>query len=147
MVHQGANQLSDSSYSLVDYNRAGTPLSMPLRKAGWYTWQVEHWDRLRVQVFCCASSKTLPCCGSAQASESCLCQKICNGATEGSDYLWSSLVLYLDAGSAGVPLLEIVTEPDLRSGAEAAAYGAELRRVVTFLGISNGNMQACLILQ
>lgn len=42
---------------------------------------------------------------------------------------------------AGVPLLEVVTEPDLRSGAEAAAYGAELRKVVTFLGISNGNMQ------
>ena len=29
----------------------------------------------------------------------------------------------------------------MRSGVEAAAYGAELRRVVTFLGISNGNMQ------
>ena len=41
----------------------------------------------------------------------------------------------------GVPLLEVVTEPDMRSGVEAAAYGAELRRVVTFLGISNGNMQ------
>ena len=40
-----------------------------------------------------------------------------------------------------MPLLEVVTEPDLRSGAEAAAYGAELRKVVTFLGISNGNMQ------
>lgn len=37
--------------------------------------------------------------------------------------------------------MEVVTEPDLRSGAEAAAYGAELRKVVTFLGISNGNMQ------
>lgn len=46
--------------------------------------------------------------------------------------------------SSGVPLLEVVTEPDLRSGAEAAAYGAELRKVVTFLGISNGNMQAIL---
>jgi Asp-tRNA(Asn)/Glu-tRNA(Gln) amidotransferase B subunit len=50
-----------------------------------------------------------------------------------------------------VPLLEVVTEPDMRSGVEAAAYGAELRRIVTFLGISNGNMQvqpvhhACLL--
>ena len=35
-----------------------------------------------------------------------------------------------------------MTAPDLRSGLEAAAYGAELRRIVTFLGISNGNMQA-----
>jgi len=40
-----------------------------------------------------------------------------------------------------VPLLEVVTEPDMRSGVEAAAYGAELRRIVTFLDISNGNMQ------
>lgn len=57
-----------------------------------------------------------------------------------------SIVCYNSKGFAfafaGVPLLEVVTEPDMRSGAEAAAYGAELRKVVTFLGISNGNMQA-----
>ena len=44
-----------------------------------------------------------------------------------------------------MPLLEVVTEPDLRSGVEAAAYGAELRRIVTFLGISNGNMQVLTV--
>jgi aspartyl-tRNA(Asn)/glutamyl-tRNA(Gln) amidotransferase subunit B len=48
----------------------------------------------------------------------------------GSDY---SLV---DFNRAGVPLLEIVSEPDLRTGAEAAAYGAEMRRIMRFLGVS-----------
>ena len=52
----------------------------------------------------------------------------------GSDY---SLV---DYNRAGVPLLEIVSGPDLRSGQEAAAYGAEVRRVMRFLGVSDGNM-------
>ena len=42
---------------------------------------------------------------------------------------------------AGVPLLEIVSEPDMRSGIEAAEYGAELLRLVRYLGVSNGNMQ------
>lgn len=46
----------------------------------------------------------------------------------------------VDYNRAGVPLLEIVSEPDLRSGAEAAAYGAELRRIMRFLGVSDGNM-------
>ena len=53
----------------------------------------------------------------------------------GSDY---SLA---DYNRAGVPLLEIVSEPDLRTGAEAAAYGAEIRRIVRFIGAGNGNMQ------
>ena len=53
----------------------------------------------------------------------------------GSDY---SLA---DYNRAGVPLLEIVSEPDMRTGAEAAAYGAEIRRIVRFVGASNGNMQ------
>jgi hypothetical protein len=43
---------------------------------------------------------------------------------------------------AGVPLLEIVSEPDMRSGVEAAAYAAELRRIMVFFGITDGNMQA-----
>lgn len=55
---------------------------------------------------------------------------------EGSDH---SLA---DYNRAGVPLLEIVSEPDMTSGAAAAAYGAEIRRIVRFLGVSNGNMQA-----
>lgn len=47
----------------------------------------------------------------------------------------------VDYNRAGVPLLEIVSEPDMASGAAAAAYGAEVRRIVRFLGISDGNMQ------
>ena len=39
-----------------------------------------------------------------------------------------------------MPLLEIVSEPDMRSGRDAALYGAELRRIMCFLGISDGNM-------
>ena len=42
---------------------------------------------------------------------------------------------------AGVPLLEVVSEPDMRTGLEAAEYAAELQRIVRYLGISNGNMQ------
>lgn len=50
----------------------------------------------------------------------------------------SSLV---DLNRAGVPLLEIVTEPDLRSPAEAAEYLRVVRQIVRFLGISDGNME------
>lgn len=38
-------------------------------------------------------------------------------------------------------MLEIVSEPDMRTGIEAAEYGAELQRIVRYLGVSNGNMQ------
>ena len=44
----------------------------------------------------------------------------------------------VDYNRAGVPLLEIVSEPDMRTGAEAAAYGAELRRIMRFLDVSGG---------
>ncbi|TVU24707.1 hypothetical protein EJB05_27160, partial [Eragrostis curvula] len=47
----------------------------------------------------------------------------------------------VDLNRAGVPLLEIVSEPDMRTGIEAAEYGAELQRIVRYLGVSNGNMQ------
>jgi aspartyl-tRNA(Asn)/glutamyl-tRNA(Gln) amidotransferase subunit B len=42
---------------------------------------------------------------------------------------------------AGTPLLEIVTEPDMRSSAEAVAYAKELHKIVTWIGICDGNMQ------
>lgn len=45
---------------------------------------------------------------------------------------------HLLSWSTGVPLLEIVSEPDMRSARDAAAYGAELRRICRFLGISDG---------
>ncbi len=48
---------------------------------------------------------------------------------------------YVDLNRTGVPLLEIVSEPDLRSPAEAAAYLRKLHAVVRYLDISDGNMQ------
>jgi len=47
----------------------------------------------------------------------------------------------LDYNRAGVPLLEIVSEPDLRSGDEAHAYLTELRKLVRYLEICDGNME------
>jgi len=47
---------------------------------------------------------------------------------------------HVDLNRAGVPLLEIVSEPDLRSGAEAAAYLRKLRSIVQYLDICDGNM-------
>ena len=47
----------------------------------------------------------------------------------------------LDYNRAGVPLMEIVTEPDLRSGDEAYAYLTELRKLVRYLEICDGNME------
>lgn len=49
--------------------------------------------------------------------------------------------MQVDLNRAGVPLLEIVSEPDMRTGIEAAEYATELQRVVRYLGVSNGNMQ------
>jgi aspartyl-tRNA(Asn)/glutamyl-tRNA(Gln) amidotransferase subunit B len=47
----------------------------------------------------------------------------------------------IDLNRAGVPLLEIVSEPDLHSSEEAFAYVTELRRLVRWLGICDGNME------
>ena len=47
----------------------------------------------------------------------------------------------VDLNRAGTPLLEIVTEPDLHSGEEVAAFGQELQKIVQFLGVSEGQMQ------
>ncbi len=47
----------------------------------------------------------------------------------------------IDLNRAGTPLLEIVTEPDMRSSDEAVAYARELHKLVTWIGICDGNMQ------
>ena len=48
---------------------------------------------------------------------------------------------YVDLNRAGVPLLEIVSEPDLRTPEEAKAYMEKMHSVVTYLGISEGDME------
>ena len=47
----------------------------------------------------------------------------------------------IDLNRAGTPLLEIVSEPDMRSAAEAVAYMRKIHALVRYLGISDGNMQ------
>ncbi|TDG03497.1 Asp-tRNA(Asn)/Glu-tRNA(Gln) amidotransferase subunit GatB [Paraburkholderia guartelaensis] len=47
----------------------------------------------------------------------------------------------IDLNRAGTPLLEIVTEPEMRSAAEAVAYAKSLHTLVVWLGICDGNMQ------
>ena len=47
----------------------------------------------------------------------------------------------VDLNRAGVPLIEIVSEPDLRSSAEAAAYMRALRDILVFVGVNDGNLQ------
>lgn len=47
----------------------------------------------------------------------------------------------VDYNRAGVPLVEIVTEPDIRSGDEAYAYLTELRKLLRYLAICDGNME------
>jgi aspartyl-tRNA(Asn)/glutamyl-tRNA(Gln) amidotransferase subunit B len=59
----------------------------------------------------------------------------------GSDRLSGSTYSLVDYNRAGVPLVEIVSEPDIRSGQEAAEYAQELRRILRYLGVSDGNMQ------
>ena len=53
----------------------------------------------------------------------------------GADY---SLV---DFNRAGVPLMELITEPDIRSGQEARQFGEELQLILRYLGVSEANME------
>jgi aspartyl-tRNA(Asn)/glutamyl-tRNA(Gln) amidotransferase subunit B len=48
---------------------------------------------------------------------------------------------YVDYNRSGVPLIEIVSEPDMRSAAEAAEFFTRLRAVLVWLGVSDGNME------
>ena len=50
----------------------------------------------------------------------------------------SSLV---DYNRSGVPLLEIVSEPDIRSGEEARAYATRIRQILRYLGVNSGDME------
>ena len=48
---------------------------------------------------------------------------------------------YVDFNRSGVPLIEIVTEPDLRSAADAAEFFSRLREILVWLGVNDGNME------
>lgn len=47
----------------------------------------------------------------------------------------------VDYNRSGVPLLEIVSEPDIRSGEEARAYGLKIRQILRYLGVNSGDME------
>jgi aspartyl-tRNA(Asn)/glutamyl-tRNA(Gln) amidotransferase subunit B len=53
----------------------------------------------------------------------------------------SDRVSHVDFNRSGVPLIEIVSEPDLRTPDEAHAYYSDLRDILVFLGVSDGNME------
>jgi aspartyl-tRNA(Asn)/glutamyl-tRNA(Gln) amidotransferase subunit B len=48
---------------------------------------------------------------------------------------------YLDYNRAGVPLIEIVSEPDMRSPTEAASFFETLRQILVWIGVNDGNME------
>jgi len=48
---------------------------------------------------------------------------------------------YVDFNRSGVPLIEIVTEPDLRSASDAADFFSRLREILVWLGVNDGNME------
>jgi aspartyl-tRNA(Asn)/glutamyl-tRNA(Gln) amidotransferase subunit B len=48
---------------------------------------------------------------------------------------------YIDYNRSGVPLIEIVSEPDLRSAAEAAEFFSRLRAILVWIGVTDGNME------
>lgn len=60
---------------------------------------------------------------------------------DGSGRLSDSTHSLIDFNRAGVPLAEIVSEPDMRSGVEAAEYGQELRRILRYVRASDCSMQ------
>jgi aspartyl-tRNA(Asn)/glutamyl-tRNA(Gln) amidotransferase subunit B len=48
---------------------------------------------------------------------------------------------YVDYNRSGVPLIEIVSEPDMRSAAQAAEFFSRLREILVWLGVNDGNME------
>lgn len=67
--------------------------------------------------------------------------KMAHEGSDASGRLTDSTHSLIDFNRSGVPLIEIVSEPDLRSGAEAAEYGQEIQRILRYVGTSDGNMQ------
>jgi len=67
--------------------------------------------------------------------------KECHLEEDAGKMIHSGDVTLVDYNRAGAPLLEIVTEPDFETGAEAEAYLQQLRRTVRYLGACDGNME------
>lgn len=59
----------------------------------------------------------------------------------GADGLAGSSYSLVDLNRAGTPLLEIVSEPDMRSSEEAKAYVEELRNILRYIGVCDGNLE------
>lgn len=59
----------------------------------------------------------------------------------GTDGLYGSSYSLVDLNRAGTPLLEIVSEPDMRSSDEAKAYMEELRTTLRYIGVCDGNLE------
>lgn len=59
----------------------------------------------------------------------------------GADGLAGSSYSLVDLNRAGTPLLEIVSEPDMRSSDEAKAYVEELRNILRYIGVCDGNLE------
>lgn len=59
----------------------------------------------------------------------------------GADGIAGSNYSLVDLNRAGTPLLEIVSEPDMRSSDEAKAYMEELRNIVKYIGVCDGNLE------
>lgn len=59
----------------------------------------------------------------------------------GADGIAGSSYSLVDLNRAGTPLLEIVSEPDMRSAEEARAYMEELRNIVRYIGVCDGNLE------
>lgn len=59
----------------------------------------------------------------------------------GADGIAGSVYSLVDLNRAGTPLLEIVSEPDMRSSDEARAYMEELRNIVRYIGVCDGNLE------
>lgn len=59
----------------------------------------------------------------------------------GADGLAGSSYSLVDLNRAGTPLLEIVSEPDMRSSEEARNYMEELRNIVRYIGVCDGNLE------
>lgn len=67
--------------------------------------------------------------------------KMSHEGTTASGRITDSTHSLIDFNRSGVPLIEIVSAPDIRTGAEAAEYGQELQRVLRYVGTSDCNMQ------